>query len=254
MATVSRLISIATLLLVAGLALAGPGSQLGWWDYGTGLRALRNGMPYVQGAMALTLAGVVVSLIIRKKGTVMWGLLAIAAGAIFVITVTGMFAKAGGNPIHDLTTDFDNPPQIIAGAGAERKNPARYTGADPVGKDDGKTVAETQAEIYPDLAPQTVSADAQSVFDAALAVAEAMPGFTVLATIRPGQGTPGTIEATHKSRVFGFVDDFIIRITPIEAGGTRVDYRSKSRVGRSDLGANAARIRSFQNELRARVE
>jgi len=254
MATVSRLISIVTLLLVAGLALAGPGSQLGWWDYGTGLRTLRDAMPYVQGAMALTLAGVILSLIMRRKGTVMWGLLAIAAGAIFVITVGGMFAKAAGNPIHDLTTDFDNPPQIVAGADAERKNPARYTGADPVGKAGGKTVAETQAEIYPDLAPQTVSADAPSVFDAALSVAEAMPGFTVLATTRPEPGTPGRIEATHKSRMFGFIDDFIVRITPMEAGGTRVDYRSKSRVGRSDLGANAARIRTFQKKLSERME
>jgi hypothetical protein len=41
----------------------------------------------------------------------------------------------------------------------------------------------------------------------------------------------------------------VVRLTPI-ASGTRVDARSVSRVGRSDLGANAARIRRFLRALR----
>ena len=60
------------------------------------------------------------------------------------------------------------------------------------------------------------------------------------------------IEATHKSRWFGFIDDISIRIAPVE-NGTRVDVRSKSRVGRSDLGANVKRIRAFQADLQERL-
>jgi len=32
-------------------------------------------------------------------------------------------------------------------------------------------------------------------------------------------------------------------------GGSRIDLRSRSRVGKSDVGANAARIRAFAGEL-----
>ena len=58
------------------------------------------------------------------------------------------------------------------------------------------------------------------------------------------------IEATYKSRWFGFIDDFVVRLTP-EGSMTRVDVRSKSRVGGSDLGANAARVRAFYEKLEA---
>jgi uncharacterized protein (DUF1499 family) len=50
---------------------------------------------------------------------------------------------------------------------------------------------------------------------------------------------------------FVFKDDFIVRISPGEAGGARIDLRSKSRVGLSDLGANAERIRTFSEKLKA---
>jgi uncharacterized protein (DUF1499 family) len=58
----------------------------------------------------------------------------------------------------------------------------------------------------------------------------------------------GRIEATDTTRWFGFKDDVVIRVRPHEAG-SRVDVRSKSRVGRGDAGTNAARIREFRSEL-----
>lgn len=60
----------------------------------------------------------------------------------------------------------------------------------------------------------------------------------------------GRLEATARTFWFGFTDDVVVRVRPGEAGGTRVDVRSKSRVGRSDLGTNAARIRRFLQRLR----
>jgi uncharacterized protein (DUF1499 family) len=60
----------------------------------------------------------------------------------------------------------------------------------------------------------------------------------------------GRIEATDTTRWFGFKDDVVIRVRP-DAAGSRVDVRSKSRVGRGDAGANAARIRRFRSELQA---
>ena len=58
----------------------------------------------------------------------------------------------------------------------------------------------------------------------------------------------GRLEATHTTRWFGFKDDVIVRIRP-EGTGSRVDVRSVSRVGLSDLGANAERIRGFLAKL-----
>jgi uncharacterized protein (DUF1499 family) len=60
----------------------------------------------------------------------------------------------------------------------------------------------------------------------------------------------GRIEATATSLLFGFKDDVVVRVVPAP-GGTKVDVRSQSRVGRSDLGVNAKRVRAFQEKLKA---
>jgi uncharacterized protein (DUF1499 family) len=71
-------------------------------------------------------------------------------------------------------------------------------------------------------------------------------GWAIVASV-PAEGR---IEASDTTFWFRFVDDVVIRVraTP---GGSRIDVRSKSRVGRSDVGTNAARIRSYLSRLRA---
>ncbi|WP_404326387.1 DUF1499 domain-containing protein [Aerophototrophica crusticola] len=59
----------------------------------------------------------------------------------------------------------------------------------------------------------------------------------------------GRVEATATTAWFGFKDDVVVRVRP-EGDGSRIDVRSKSRVGRSDLGANAARIRDYLARLK----
>jgi uncharacterized protein (DUF1499 family) len=54
----------------------------------------------------------------------------------------------------------------------------------------------------------------------------------------------GRLEATDRTRWFGFRDDVVVRVRP-DGSGSRVDARSVSRVGRSDLGTNARRIERF---------
>ena len=55
----------------------------------------------------------------------------------------------------------------------------------------------------------------------------------------------GIVEGTATTFWFGFKDDMVVRIRPGEDGGSVIDMRSVSRVGQSDVGANAARISSF---------
>ena len=63
----------------------------------------------------------------------------------------------------------------------------------------------------------------------------------------------GRIEATATTTWFGFKADVVIRIRPT-ADGSELDIRSKSRVGRSDVGKNAERIREFMSELEAQLK
>jgi uncharacterized protein (DUF1499 family) len=76
-------------------------------------------------------------------------------------------------------------------------------------------------------------------FERALAVARAQG----LRIVEANQDE-GRIEAIDSTFWFGFKDDVVIRITPAD-GGSRLDVRSVSRVGRSDIGTNAKRIRTF---------
>jgi len=80
----------------------------------------------------------------------------------------------------------------------------------------------------------------QRVLDAARAC-----GWEVIAS----DASTGRLEATDTTRWFGFKDDIVVRVRAEPSGGSRVDVRSVSRVGDSDVGANAARIREFLSRL-----
>jgi uncharacterized protein (DUF1499 family) len=83
----------------------------------------------------------------------------------------------------------------------------------------------------------------REAFARALSAAEAM-GWEVVGR----DAEAGRIEAVDTTRWFGFKDDIAVRITPA-GGGSRIDVRSKSRVGRNDLGTNARRIRAYLQRL-----
>lgn len=144
-------------------------------------------------------------------------------------------------PIHDITTDLADPPAFVHVATLRKgdDHPVAY---------DGPDVADQQRGAYPDLAPLVLSAPHDEVFAAAQAALASM-GLELVAA-DAGQGR---IEATATSLLFGFKDDVVVRIVA-GRGVTKVDVRSKSRVGRSDLGMNAKRIRAFQSKLQAAVD
>jgi len=106
-------------------------------------------------------------------------------------------------------------------------------------------VTGLQRDGYPDLAPITLPAPPDQAFDRALAVAQEA-GWQIVTADK----SSGRIEATDTTRWFGFKDDVVVRLTPWGAG-TRVDVRSVSRVGRSDIGTNARRIRQYLDRLQS---
>ncbi|NWG45203.1 MAG: DUF1499 domain-containing protein [Alphaproteobacteria bacterium] len=145
-------------------------------------------------------------------------------------------------PIHDITTDTEDPPRFVdvvpLREADNARNPPDYAGA---------RVAEAQKRGYPGLGPLQVQAMPDAVFPEALAAAKEM-GWTIVASVRE----EGRIEATDRTFWFGFRDDVVIRLRA-EDGGTRIDVRSKSRVGGSDIGANARRITTYLDRLAARL-
>ena len=143
--------------------------------------------------------------------------------------------------IHDITTDTNNPPvfKYIQDDGY-RVNSLIYPGAE---------VSAIQKVAYPEiktfitqLAPRRVYQ--QSVFTGSLL------GWEIIVK----DSNSLRFEAITKTPLFGFVDDIAVRITATEDGGSAVDMRSMSRVGISDLGTNAKRIRSFFAQLEAVLE
>lgn len=143
--------------------------------------------------------------------------------------------------IHDITTDTVNPPRFVdvlpLRAAAAAANPPDYPGGE---------VAQKQRQAYPEIATLTLdAAPAEALARAARAAAEL--GWEVVA-VAPAEGR---LEAVATTPWFGFKDDVVVRIAPGGNGGSRVDLRSKSRVGDSDAGTNARRIRHFLRRMRS---
>ena len=156
---------------------------------------------------------------------------ALAVGAVPLRTLAWVWSAP---PIHDVTTDTEDPPAFVAAV------PLNTPGRTDYG---GPALAERQRAAYPDLRPAVLPVAPADAFRRALAVVRRL-GWELLAT------DPDTfrIEATDRTFWFGFEDDVVVRITPSDAG-SRVDVRSLSRVGVGDLGVNARRVREFLDAL-----
>jgi uncharacterized protein (DUF1499 family) len=162
----------------------------------------------------------------------------IVIGCVAIGVSAVSYRVAGNVPmIHDITTDPGDPPTFAAllPERADSWNGAEYG---------GPGVAEKQRKGYPDIVPIKSALPAGEAFDRALAVARGMDWKVVEADAGGGR-----IEATDTTRWLRFKDDVVIRVRPDEGGTSRVDVRSVSRVGLSDLGKNAERIREFSKRF-----
>lgn len=154
-------------------------------------------------------------------------------GAILLLSLLG---SAGDYPrIHDISTDLQDPPVFTAAEAfrGEHSNPLQL---DPA-------TMELQRQAYPDLNTAFSMLPIDEAFDRAVEVATAM-GWEIYHQDR----NTGFIEAVDTTALMNFKDDIVIRVRT-NADGTLIDLRSVSRVGVGDLGANAKRIRAFQQQL-----
>ncbi len=166
-----------------------------------------------------------------------------------LLVLNFMQAARAVPPIHDITTDTDNPPAFVAVLSLREgaMNPADYVGDNLVGES-GQTVAEAQHQAYPNIQPLFLDTEAGFAFTEAISTVQGLGWELVEANTDEGR-----IEAVATTFWYGFQDDVVIRIKAQPDGTTRVDVRSKSRVGVSDVGANAARIQAFMDALSVRT-
>jgi uncharacterized protein (DUF1499 family) len=171
-----------------------------------------------------------------KASAVVAILLAAGVSALPLQQIVGASEAA---PIHDITTDTDNPPLFVAIAPLRKDapNPVEYSGPE---------AAALQKAAYPDIQPVILNVPPADAFAKAEAAAKAMPDWQIV----EANGAEGRIEATSTTMFMGFKDDVVIRVAPDASGGSRVDIRSKSRLGKSDTGKNAARIREYVAKLK----
>ncbi len=230
------------LALAAAVMLAlGPlGWRAGWWHYRVGFFTLMPWAAYCGlAAIAVALAALVISRRVNTAQQMVIGIVALTIGAAVAYVPWHYYQMRGAYPsIHDITTDWDNPPQfraVLPLRQAEEANPVAYEGA---------KVSDQQRRAYPDIAPLMLDLPPTDAFARALGTAEQM-GWTVVAT----DPETGRIEASQRSRWFGFTDDVVIRVAPAESG-SRIDIRSVSRMGRGDFGVNAMRVRAYLAALR----
>ena len=162
-------------------------------------------------------------------------IIATVASAAILAVVGATAGPASSLPaINDITTNPGDPPAFVT---------AREVVGEPMSYA-GEAFASQQRAAYPDLAPLRLDKSPKAAF---VTVAQAMRdmGWNV---VREDEAA-GAIEANETSRVFRFVDDVVVRIRP-DGSGSVVDVRSRSREGRGDLGANAARIRRLLAAIR----
>ena len=233
--------ALAASLLCAGTALlAGPAYRMGWLPLGAAFDVLRWATFGAIGAGILALlAGGGLALLGAKRGR---------AAAVFALIVAALVAapllytyrQAQGLPkIHDISTDTTEPPAFVAVLPLRKdaRNPVEY-----------KTeTAAQQVRGYPDIAPLKLDVPPAQAFERAERTARTM-GWQIVAAAPDAL----RIEATDTTLFFGFKDDIVIRIRAQSAGqGSVVDVRSLSRIGGSDIGTNARRVRAFLGKLAA---
>lgn len=197
------------------------------------------------GAM-LAIVGMVLSLlgaILVRPGSGRHGfgfaLVGLLLGAGAFAGPFSMQVKAGQVPmIHDISTDTDTPPAFVAALPLRQgaANPPDYAGPE---------VAAQQKAAYPDLAPLALPLAPADAVARATEAARSL-GWEVIAS----EPAAGRVEAVATTAWWGFKDDVVVRVADNGQGGSLIDVRSKSRVGKSDLGANAARIRAFLAKMK----
>jgi uncharacterized protein (DUF1499 family) len=244
---------VLSLLVPIYFLVAALGTKFGYFDWRVGFGELTFawGPRVLLGTAGLGLIALLLALLVPPRRGIGLALVALAIPLLGLGYAAYVRSAAQDiPPIHDISTDLDNPPAFSEAVVRARAAVPDSNDLDLLNKHtrDGQSFAELQRQHYGDIAPVTTGLDPSRTFDIALDLAREK-GWR----IGRADSATGAIEATDRTFWYGFTDDIAIRVRP-EGTGARVDVRSVSRVGRSDLGANAKRIGPYLQELRTRLD
>ena len=247
----ARTITLAALVLgvgsVAAALVASVGAGQGAWHFGSAFPVLRYAFFAAIAGAVLGLVGLIIARRARKAGLMLPNLVAIVVALSFVLYLGSQVRTARSVPaIHDVATDLEDLPQFTR----LKVREDNLEKVPDMGRAELKALqpeARWKAihrEAYGDIRTLKVPMSPEDTIRRAAELARERGWEVALAD--PGRGI---LEATDTSFFFRFKDDVVVRARPAPEGGSLVDMRSISRVGGSDVGVNAKRLRAFLADL-----
>jgi hypothetical protein len=234
---------------VAAALIAAIGAGQGAWHFGGAFSVLRYAFFAAIAGAVLGLIGLILARRARKAGLMLPNLIAVVAALGFVLYLGAQIRTARSVPaIHEVATNLDDLPQFTRlklrddylAKVPDMDRPelkalppeARWKAIHREAYGDIRTVRVAMSPA------DTIRRAAQLARDRGWAIAHEDPA-------------AGLLEATETTFFFRFKDDVVIRARPAPEGGSLVDMRSISRVGGSDVGLNAKRVRAFLKDLQS---
>jgi len=157
--------------------------------------------------------------------------IAISVGVLFLAVFFLVFQMLQ-NPINDICSD--------------PRQPLTFLTSPPV-SDYPSRLIQIQWELYPDIKPLVVDATPDEIFPIVLQIAEKEWEVVKI------DAQNHTLQAVATTTMLRFKDDVVVRVEEVTEHNSRIQIRSKSRMGKSDLGSNANRIRNFYAKVKSAV-
>ena len=233
----SRAILYGAVAAVLLLPVGALGTRAEVWRFEVGFVLLQLGSLVALVGIGGGIAAIVVA---RRRSLAgdLWAAVSGVALSFAVVVLMGMELLKGLSAplIHHVSTDTEDPPEFVEVVALRGED------ANPLALDAGE-IEPLQAEFYPWVEPLILRAMPAETFEKALGVLQDM-GLDIVAA----HPDLGLIEATDTTFWFGFKDDVALRVRAYPQGSI-VDVRSISRVGLTDMGVNAERVREIQRRL-----
>lgn len=239
----SRVFSKTTLLSLAGAFLvatmAAPlASKWGGWHFRDAFSALKILFYFGSAISVISLILMAYNLFKRGIEPALPYAFAIVICALPIANMLYQVSQVKSLPfIHDISTDTVNPPPFNV-ATTLRQSDDNSVDYDP-------SIAQLQLDGYPDILPIYSEKTVAQSFELVVTTIEGL-GYNDISR----DNTLAQLEFSDQTFWFGFIDDIVIRVSR-EDSKSRVDIRSASRVGKSDIGKNAKRIRAISQELKS---
>jgi len=216
--------------------------------FSTGLEAMTASVALAAIALLLSLVWLVWALRHNRGDAKRMGMIAFFGSLLLLyVPLHTVYQGLVAPPIHDATTDPEDPPRFVALA--KRPSGENATAFDPSEKihyrGEYNTVSYMLHTYYTELTkPLALIMPPSKMFWRCFNAAKRM-GWRIV----DYNEKEGRIEATSTSFWFGQVSDIVIRVRPAGTLGARFDMRAESESGTRDFGRNLGLLKAYRSQL-----